>query len=92
MTDGCVDNNAGGDGSAARFDERDDQRHAQRPLVREHPVRQLAVFAEALAMIRRHDDQRRTRQRRQRVEQRPEGPIDCRDLAVIGLTRIPRGK
>ena len=40
---------------------RDDQRDAQRGFVGEHAVGRLAVVAEALAVVARHDDERRAR-------------------------------
>jgi hypothetical protein len=75
---------------ARRGSTRDDQRHVQRRLVGEHAVRQLAVLAEALAVIRRHDDERGARQRRQLVEQRTERAIDERDFAVVRLRAVLR--
>ena len=79
-----------GAAGAPRLDPRDDQRHVQRRLVGEHAVGQLAVLAEALAVIGGHDDERRTRQRRQPVEQRTERAIDEGHLAVVRLRAVLR--
>ena len=67
---------------------RDDERHVQRRLVGEHAVRRFAVLAEALAVIGRHDDERRTGKRRQPIEERPERAVDERDLAVVRLRAV----
>ena len=60
----------------------------QRRLVGEHAVRQLAVLAEALAVIRGDDDERGPRERRQPIEERAERAIDERDLAVVRLRAV----
>ena len=54
-------------------------------LVGEHAVRRFAVLAQALAMVGGDDDQRRPRQRRQALEERPERGVHERDLAVVRL-------
>ena len=66
----------------------DDQRHAQRRLVGEDAVRQLAVLAEALAVIGGDDDERLARQARQAIEERAErvvGPGDFAGVRIVGI-------
>ena len=81
---------AGAGRAASGIDSRDDQRHVQRRLVGEHAVGQLAVLAEALAVVRGDDDERRARERREAIEQRAERAIDERDLAVVRLRAVLR--
>ena len=56
-------------------------------IVREQAVRQLAVIAEALAVIGGDDDERRSRLRGERVEQRTERGVGPRHLAQVRIGR-----
>ena len=66
---------------------RDDQRNAQRRLVREDPVRFLAVIAEPLSMVAGHDDERRPARVPHVVQQRRQRRVGGRHFAVVGLAR-----
>ena len=66
---------------------RNDQRHSQRRLVGEDPVRQLAVVAEALAVVGGDDHERLAREAREPIEQRTEraiGPGDFAGIRIVG--------
>ena len=63
---------------------RDDQRNAQRRLVREQSVRLLAVVAQRFAVIAGDDDKRRPRRRPHLVQQRRQRGVGCGNLAVVG--------
>ena len=71
-----------------------DERHAQGRLVGEDAVRRLAVLAERLAVVGGEDDERPlTRARREeRLEERPQGGIRRRHLALVGLGGKARGE
>ena len=62
-----------------------DQRHAHRRLVGEEPVRLFAVFAQRLAMVGGHDDQRGVEQPRlaQPIEEPAERGVREGDLGVV---------
>ena len=70
------------------------ERHAQGRLVGEDAVRRLAVLAERLAVVGREDDEDPlTRARREeRLEERPEGGVRRRHLALVGLGGKGRGE
>ena len=65
---------------------RHDPGHAKRRVVDEHAVRALAVLAEALAVVGRHEHDRASGLARcvERLQQAPELAVDERDLAVVG--------
>ena len=67
-----------------------DERHAQGRLVGEDAVRRLAVLTERLAVVGGEDDEDAiTRARREeRLEERPQGGVRRRHLALVGLARI----
>ena len=74
---------------------RDDERHPQRGVVHEHSMCLLAVLAEALAVVRRHDDQcaREITRTFQTAEQSADLRVHERHLTVvqaIGKTRRER--
>ena len=62
---------------------RNDQRHSQRRLVGEDAVRQLAVVAEALAVIRGDDDERLARQAARRSKSGAEREVGPGDFAGV---------
>jgi hypothetical protein len=63
----------------------DDHRHAQRAVVEEQPVGFLAVLAQALAVVRRHDDHRVVQdpRRPEVVEEALELRVGVRDVTVV---------
>ena len=67
---------------------RDDERHSERRLVREQPVRRLAVIAERLAVIAGDDDEGGGRRAAQIVEERRKRRVDGGHLAVVRLVRV----
>ena len=64
----------------------DDERDARRGFVDEEAVRQFAVFAEHLAMVGDHDDERVVEAAvgAKRVDQAPDLRVDVRDFGVVG--------
>ena len=84
---------SGPDAVAARRHEvraPDEQRNVQRRLVAEEAVRQLSVIAESLAVIARHDQQRRRVDVAERVQQRRERGVGVSDLAEVEVVLEPR--
>ncbi len=71
-----------------------DQRHAQRRLVGEQPVRHLAVLAERLAVVRGEDDERVgvVRAVERRLKEWRERGVGGGDLAEVGRGAISRGE
>ena len=74
---------------ARRIDLRDDERHPQRRLVGEHAVRELAVFAEAFAVIRSDDHERWPRLSGETIEERAKGEVGPGHFAEVGIGRKP---
>ena len=72
------------------IDLRDDERHLQRALVGEHAVCQLAVVAEAFAVIGGDDHERLLRQQRQPVEERRQRGVRPGHFALIRCARVLR--
>ncbi len=67
----------------------EDERHTQRRLVGEDAVRRLPVLPERLAVVGGEDDERPLARgcREERLEERPEGGVRGRHLALVGLVR-----
>ena len=69
-----------------------EERHLQALAVEEHPVLGLAVLAEALAVVREEDDHGPVVEpaRLQERDELSDDGVRLRDLAVVGLCRVPR--
>jgi len=78
--------------NAERRRRRDHERHAERGLVQQHPVRPLAVLAQRLAVIARDDDERaiEVAARAKRCEHASELRVGVCHFAVVRRLR-PRG-
>ena len=70
----------------------DDERHPQRRFIGEDAVGELAVLAEAFAVIGGDDDERRPGQAGNAIEERRERVVGPRDLGRVGVAGIPGRK
>jgi hypothetical protein len=87
--------NGGADDSRAQEPRRaKDEGHAQGRVVGEGAVRRLAVLAERLAVVGGEDDEHSPTgaRREKRLEERPQGGIRSRHLALVGLAGEARGE
>ena len=71
-----------------------DERHVHRRVVGEHPVRLLAVLAEALAVVRREDDERILHRTvlAERRDEPAQGVVGVGHLSGIVVPRVPVAK